>query len=1657
METIATHDRRSLFFELLKKIRLTPDKKLTILDGRAIKLSPYTSSVYSHDVVHQFFTNISLRDHHACEKLAIVEKDRKNGGESHFGSADILFAILSQSDPLLLQDLLRKMIICNAAVPVMLPDVCGTDLTLLLWGLRKCSVSHYVKDTTENVKINCLQHPFLTITFLHIGKTTTSKSDILNKTCAALVGVSNREHFRPFLEENSQNTLGNGIVECFWLVDTCDENNKNIGIPVCVRNVRGDAYEHTRQLEFCSLTSSILIIFAELESKWKELKEILTNSRASHFLILSSSTDFEIQIPPGKKVRKVSTSELNISEILLRSVSAVMNKCIISKPLAEEKNLCKTLKISIDEEASFCLTAKLIATEIATKIKEAKTERSKDTVFPLLMMDKEWVISRCTGRADQVDDEYFEFFQAEKTLRENQRKLELSEPTLRIIHTILEDEIIGLWLLLWLEMSFQCYTELTAKAEITSRVVAKVGNTLQRQTNAVNRDMFLGELQQVVQCSKSVSKPTDPTKSFQSHSRIFAKLLLHGHSLHIADCDSKFVPTTWIRRLFADLHEMTGESGIRVVSILGAYKSGKSKLLNRLFGVDFPEGYGKLSAGLQLHLVPTKSCTTTAVPSEYCLLIDTEGLNIEEKSVNLYETRWLFISMIVISLSDAIIIQMCSKQSFSDMNEIVRMVSRSSKETEENGRVRKICFVYQTDSVQTEEIGEIANEEQEQSEKAELFKNANFKHEETVKFVLWDDLSTLNISNFGETINSLTTHKGIALSGFRKRIIKLIASCEEPVFLFNEFGEKVVDLLNTFQKRRFNNIHSPMANKIPRLGELHKLWNKIQVKVEKHVNQACKHIQHAPYDKLGETIEETLNDLTNLDKRNMLMIETFKHQLQKSHGNMFYKESLFANIEDLKSVNKSRITTFRHKMVKVKKIRREKRLLTLRQSRVPQYEDHDTLIETEINSFLRDNDNEQSERNFLRKWSRFIETTRKKYPVIELKEQQKVTQHQVMSLLEESGYDLQDIAPNKSFQDVARSAYHISTEEDLFKVRDNFHTATDTNEKLMQNLFLELEALCKMKKSFSVRTEAAVELFRRFDEESDLPVDRVTLFTFLCSQYISKVHITDLEEESRSTEINTAITDVNLDSDHQGKTSTADQKQYPNLNSKIENVLLRVKTFLTDEEISVLKQSLNEQTVQNYTHLPFNCTTLQRLDIYFHNLLPTLSKYDMEYINSVVDDAKMFILGKVLAKANLDLSQELNTIFASIERDLKTRFENTAVVFHLSRWSIPLVSIKLKRDKEEQSLLRSIERLGNITLAKFLCNINVASDVLLADILCEEIQHSLLRFIEDSWVDYFTEQIFTLEGTYKWKEKVILHMLCDFCERNDFENFIDCVQNFKHIGKRKFIKLVANIFNETKDSHIHTFAENIIRTKITECLSALEETTELFQSQEGCSMEVWLHKFVEKMSRYSIHFLRQKHLEILKKCTKVSNLTTFTKQCERKVLNLNSKVLSMLHLPPAGNTDYTVMWFYEMPSETHIKLIRGIKGCTSQCPLCGATCKYGLPNHTFHRATLHYPMCFTGSKYKTLEGTWKLNINTCSQDDSMDEYSDKLKEWEIPEKNVELIQFWKYMLHTFSSQLQHFHNCFCIDISPEWYKISQSEALKSLNDEVGVTSDSDLN
>ena len=69
---------------------------------------------------------------------------------------------------------------------------------------------------------------------------------------------------------------------------------------------------------------------------------------------------------------------------------------------------------------------------------------------------------------------------------------------------------------------------------------------------------------------------------------------------------------------------MQGHSArIRVISVLGRQSSGKSTLLNTMFGCCFPTGAGTVAHGVHMQLVP---CSRDSAGCEFLLILDTGGL-----------------------------------------------------------------------------------------------------------------------------------------------------------------------------------------------------------------------------------------------------------------------------------------------------------------------------------------------------------------------------------------------------------------------------------------------------------------------------------------------------------------------------------------------------------------------------------------------------------------------------------------------------------------------------------------------------------------------------------------------------------------------------------------------------------------------------------------------------------------------------------------------------------------------------------------------------------------------------------------------------------------------------------------------------------------------
>ena len=137
-----------------------------------------------------------------------------------------------------------------------------------------------------------------------------------------------------------------------------------------------------------------------------------------------------------------------------------------------------------------------------------------------------------------------------------------------------------------------------------------------------------------------------------------AALLMKGVTIELMDGDGLLVPTGWLEDVMNALEQYFKETlnikkdpKIFVLTVLGTQSTGKSTLLNTMFGVQFPVSAGRCTKGAFMQLIPID---IDNFPYDGLLITDTEGLGAPEyKQDNTHDNE---IATFVLGISDLAII-----------------------------------------------------------------------------------------------------------------------------------------------------------------------------------------------------------------------------------------------------------------------------------------------------------------------------------------------------------------------------------------------------------------------------------------------------------------------------------------------------------------------------------------------------------------------------------------------------------------------------------------------------------------------------------------------------------------------------------------------------------------------------------------------------------------------------------------------------------------------------------------------------------------------------------------------------------------------------------------------------------------------------------------
>lgn len=115
-------------------------------------------------------------------------------------------------------------------------------------------------------------------------------------------------------------------------------------------------------------------------------------------------------------------------------------------------------------------------------------------------------------------------------------------------------------------------------------------------------------------------------------------MLQNGYPFEVMDGDTGMVPVPWVHAVLRQLKEDIGDKTMYAISVLGIQSSGKSTLLNTMFGLDFAVSSGRCTRGVFMQLIKV---TDPSLRCDYLLILDTEGIraSIYEKDRRSFENE----------------------------------------------------------------------------------------------------------------------------------------------------------------------------------------------------------------------------------------------------------------------------------------------------------------------------------------------------------------------------------------------------------------------------------------------------------------------------------------------------------------------------------------------------------------------------------------------------------------------------------------------------------------------------------------------------------------------------------------------------------------------------------------------------------------------------------------------------------------------------------------------------------------------------------------------------------------------------------------------------------------------------------------------------------
>ncbi|XP_047672588.1 interferon-induced very large GTPase 1-like [Tachysurus fulvidraco] len=565
---------------------------------------------------------------------------------------DVQMAVFHCSDHFLKQLIVTKLDQCQYALPLLVPNPFTREIEFPLWTFRQIRKSwrSHSAAVSENQAMSEAQTAM--VAFFRLGSVSSSKSQLMN----SLINDKHHTFFHRHCPGSIKNRLlMDGMVEIAWF---CPSGKETDYFPDCVAfcNLHGDAEANKEQMKILIEMSSVnVVLFSNPEkAEYKEIIQKLLRDSKPLICLLSEDESCATRSKSGNY--RIGLKDRNQSDVA-KNLRTTIKECLSKSPsIFRTEDLNKHEVITKDEDDIECKIGKKAAEMLMSQLKGYKGSKLKETFLPCqgklwhdwCEMNKD--LHRLHG--NNLEMQKSEKQEKMKKTREDQHNYRLSglmEHFTSSLQDLGENE--RLFFLKWVGILLDKHTsgdlsELHDKYNEKWKAVLDLKkkhdksdqmkleqNELEKISEKLNAATFglehiLREMGQIYEAFISVKQSNEQykEKNFTSLPKLAAEVLKSGHPLELMDGDAAHVPLIWVSAVLDELVKILGDQRVFVLSVMGIQSSGKSTMLNAMFGLQFAVSAGRCTRGAFMQLVKVSEEMKEVLKFDYIIVVDTEGL-----------------------------------------------------------------------------------------------------------------------------------------------------------------------------------------------------------------------------------------------------------------------------------------------------------------------------------------------------------------------------------------------------------------------------------------------------------------------------------------------------------------------------------------------------------------------------------------------------------------------------------------------------------------------------------------------------------------------------------------------------------------------------------------------------------------------------------------------------------------------------------------------------------------------------------------------------------------------------------------------------------------------------------------------------------------------